>query len=133
MSDAVKAFPSQFAYEPKLENAKKIRQYKQYILLGMGGSHLAADILQTVRPELSLTIHSDYGLPAMTNAVLKQSLIIASSYSGNTEEVINGMKIAKKKNMAIVCIAVGGTLIDLAKKLHLPYIQIGRASCRERV
>lgn len=135
MSSAIRAFPSQFSYEPKLENTKKNKPYKQYVLLGMGGSHLAADLAKIISPSLPLIIHSDYGLPgvarraetglpALPEAILKQSLIIASSYSGNTEEVIDGLKVAKKKKLPIVCVAVGGKLIELAKKFNLPYIQM---------
>ncbi len=122
MSDAINNFAKQFAYQPVFGNVKKIKSYKRYILLGMGGSHLAADLALVLKPELPLIIHSDYGLPAVPAKDLKESLIIASSYSGNTEEVIDGLEQARKKKLPIVVIAVGGELITKAKKYKLPYI-----------
>ena len=61
MSDAIKSFNEQFAYNPKIEG--KIKKYKRYILSGMGGSHLAADLARIYNPELPLIIRSDYNLP----------------------------------------------------------------------
>jgi glucose/mannose-6-phosphate isomerase len=55
---------------------------------------------------------------------LKKYLIIANSYSGNTEEVISGLEMALKNKLNIVVIATGGQLITIAKNKNLPYIQI---------
>lgn len=123
MSDAVKTFASQFSYQPKIEGGK-IKKYDRFALLGMGGSHLAADLALLIDPTLRLTIHSDYGLPPIPPSEIKKTLIIASSYSGNTEEVIDGLNKAHKKNMPLAIIAVGGALIAFAKKKKIPYIQL---------
>lgn len=122
MSNAIKNFATQFAFRPKLENASRLPKYKRYLLLGMGGSHLAADLALTAQPELPLTIHSDYGLPALSPSARRDTLIIASSYSGNTEEVLDGFERARKKKLPLVAIAVGGELIARAKKYHRPHI-----------
>lgn len=122
MSDAIKNFAAQFSFRPKLENAKRLPKYQNYILLGMGGSHLAADLALVAEPELPLMVHSDYGLPALRASELKNSLIIASSYSGNTEEVLDGFEQARKKKLPLIALAVGGELIARAQKYHLPYI-----------
>jgi len=123
MSQAIKNFASQFVYEPTIENARSLKKYDHYFLIGMGGSHLAADLAMLADPNLPLTVHSDYGLPS-TILQAKKPLVIASSYSGNTEEVIDGMKTALKKKIPVAVIAVGGTLIAYAKKQNLPYIQL---------
>ena len=122
MRDAIKNFAAQFAFQPKLENAQRLSAYKRYILLGMGGSHLAADLALAGKPGLPLVIHSDYGLPALPAEELKVSLVIASSYSGNTEEVLDGYEQARKKKLQTVALAVGGELIVRARKYHRPYI-----------
>ena len=116
MKDAILNFHKQFLYEPKLENKSKFKKYTSFIVLGMGGSHLAADIVHSYNPNIQLLIHSDYGLPGCDVKTLKNSLVIASSYSGNTEEVIEGLETARKKKLAIAVIAVGGKLLELAKK-----------------
>lgn len=124
MQTAVQNFPKQFLFQPKIENKNKLKKLKKFVVLGMGGSHLAADLLKVYNPTIPLVIHSDYGLPALDDKTLKESLIIASSYSGNTEEVIEGLELARKKRLNVLIIAVGGKLIEIAKKQKLPYIQM---------
>lgn len=124
MRDAILDFAKQFAYQPIIENAKNLKKKKQVIVLGMGGSHLAADLIAAYDPSLPLRVRRDYGLPKLPEKSLKESLIIASSYSGNTEEVIDGYKQAKKKGLSLAVIAVGGALIDMAKKDGIPYVQL---------
>ncbi|MBI4714323.1 bifunctional phosphoglucose/phosphomannose isomerase [Candidatus Uhrbacteria bacterium] len=122
MSTSIKNFPKQFSYDPVTYNySLPTTHYSHYFVIGMGGSHLAADLAKIWNPQLPLTIVSDYGLPP---EVTKKDLVIASSYSGNTEETIDGLKIALKKKLPVVVIAVGGKLIALAKKNNLPYIQL---------
>jgi len=117
-------FQKQFTYNPTIANRQKYAVAKKFIILGMGGSHLAADLIKNYNPQIDLLIHKNYGLPKLADKELKQSLIIANSYSGNTEEVLDGLKIAIKKKLNIIVIATGGKLISLAKKNNLPYIQM---------
>lgn len=132
MSDAIKSFAEQFAYNPVIENGK-VKKYKKYILSGMGGSHLAADLARIYDRSLPIIIRSDYDLPSqLSDKDLKDTLFIASSYSGNTEEVTSALKMALKKNMKAVVIAVGGELIKLAKKHKLPYVQMPNTGIQPR-
>ena len=96
MSTAIKNFADQFTYQPVIENAKRLKKYDRYFVLGMGGSHLAADLALLANPTLPLSIHSDYGLPS-TILQSKRPLVIASSYSGNTEEIIDGVKTENQR------------------------------------
>jgi glucose/mannose-6-phosphate isomerase len=129
MSDAIKNFHKQFSYKPVIEQTKHLNKFNHYYVIGMGGSHLAADLALIWNPQLPLTIVSDYGLPSR---ITKKNLVIASSYSGNTEETIDGLKIALKKKLPVVVIAVGGKLITLAKKHCLPYIQLPNTGIQPR-
>jgi len=124
MMDAIKQFPSQFAYQAKIENKKYLKKTKDFLVLGMGGSHLAADLLLAIKPELSVHVHQDYGLPTWPSSKLKNYLIIANSYSGNTEEVLSGLHLALKNKLNVLVIATGGQLIKIAKENKLPYIQM---------
>jgi len=124
MRDAIQNFNKQFEYEPKIENYENFKLHKKFIVAGMGGSHLAGDLLKVWDPGLDITVHTDYGLPAMSGEDLKNSLIIASSYSGNTEETISAFEEAREKGLDVLVISTGGKLIDLAKEHSLPYIQI---------
>jgi len=132
MKDAIVGFAEQFAYQPKIENKGRLKKHKNFVVLGMGGSHLAADIVQAYNPHLPLVIHSDYGLPALDLKTLRQSLIIACSYSGNTEEVLAGFENARKQKLPLAVIAVGGKLLELAKKHRFPYIQLPNTGIQPR-
>ena len=124
MINAILNFPKQFGCVPKILNKQNFKRKKKFVVLGMGGSHLAADILLSYDPSLDITIHSDYGLPRINEKELVKTLVIASSYSGNTEEVISGLHEALEKNLNIIVVAVGGKLIEIAKEKKLPYIQL---------
>src|SRR3989344_5365211 len=81
----IKNFNREFEFEPKIEHGARLKKkFEGYIVAGMGGSHLAADIIQCWQPENNIIIWSDYGLPPLRPKELKKRLIIASSYSGNT-------------------------------------------------
>ena len=133
MIDAIKNFPQQFAFDPIISGGKLSGRFAHYIVAGMGGSHLAADLLRLLRPELSLTMHSDYGLPALSDAVLTKSLFIASSYSGNTEETLDAFHAAGKRGLRRVVIAVGGALLDAAKREGVPAIQLPDTGIQPRM
>ncbi len=132
MLEAIKNFPAQFKYQPKIINKNKYKSAKKFVVLGMGGSHLAADVLSGAQPQLKILIHKNYGLPNLDDKELKESMIIASSYSGNTEEVIDGFKKAINKKLNVVAIATGGRLIALAKKYKRPYIELPKTGIQPR-
>jgi len=124
MEEAIKNFPKQFAWTPIIENKNKWKIFEGYVLAGMGGSHLQGDIFQTAVPGFNLSVHQDYGLPSWPLKVLKNYLLIASSYSGNTEETISAFEEAITKGISAAVLATGGKLLELAKQRGVPYIQI---------
>ena len=124
MDKAIRDFPKQFAWLPEVGNAEKLGKYKKYIICGMGGSHLAGGIIKAVKPELDITIHSDYGLPAWPKERFEDALVIASSYSGNTEETISAFEAAKSAGVPVAAISIGGKLLDLALDNHAPFVQM---------
>lgn len=132
MRKAIEQFPSQFAYAPVIQNAKSLKNKSRFVVLGMGGSHLAADILRAWKPGIPLTVHHDYGLPSMSESDYRETLFIASSYSGNTEEVLDGCAKALRKGFKVAVIATGGALLTLAKKHRLPYIQLPATGIQPR-
>ncbi|MBI3046590.1 MAG: hypothetical protein HYY86_03600 [Candidatus Harrisonbacteria bacterium] len=122
--EAIKNFHAQFDFKPAVENAGKLKKYGQFIVAGMGGSNLAPELLKIRRSALNIISHRNYGLPALSPKILKNTLIIASSYSGNTEETLDAFKMAVSKNYPTAAITVGGKLLDLAKKFKKPFIQL---------
>ncbi len=108
MYEAIKNFNTQFGYVPEIKNKENLVLKKKYIVAGMGGSQLATGLIQIWNPELEIISHRDYGLPAMPEEALTERIVILSSYSGNTEEVIDAFEKAKEKKLAMAVISVGG-------------------------
>lgn len=105
-------------------NENQLREKEKVVVCGMGGSHLAADILKDLRPDLRLSIHHSYGLPGWKQDELKKSLIILTSYSGNTEEVLDAYALARNLNLTTAAISVGGRLLELVQKDNIAYVQM---------
>jgi len=90
------------------------RSIASIVVTGMGGSALAALIVKTLlSKELSIPfdIIRGYDLPGYVN---ENTLVIASSYSGNTEETLSALSQAKAKGAQIGILASGGKLIEAA-------------------
>ncbi len=122
MYTAIKETAKQFGFKPKIANVDKLFQASKYVLVGMGGSHLAANLLQIIKPELDIIIHSNYGLPIIFD--LKERLIILSSYSGDTEEVLDAYQKAGRLGLNRAVISIGGALLDQAKRDGVPYLKM---------
>lgn len=91
------------------------------IICGMGGSGIAGDLAKSVVVEESskpIYIHRDYGIPHFTD---RKTLVIADSYSGNTEETLDAFVSAQQKGAKLFAITTGGELERLSKKFQTPY------------
>ncbi len=98
-----------------LEIPEDYTRVKNIVVAGMGGSALGGRIVyylefKNLRTPIEVT--TNYHLP---NYVNEDSLVILSSYSGNTEETISSATDALKRRAKIVGIATGGKLVELLK------------------
>ncbi len=120
----IRAYNSQFQFTPEIVNEHKLnKNFKHIILCGMGGSHLPVGILKTIQPGIDIYVHRDYDLPPFEKMFLENSILVASSYSGNTAESITFYKKAKQLfDLPVLCISTGGELIKLAQENNDPYI-----------
>jgi glucose/mannose-6-phosphate isomerase len=91
------------------------------IITGMGGSSIAGLLLKgyLCDDKVNLTISQDYSLPKWAD---EKTLIIACSYSGNTEETLSAFKDARRKNCLIACVTAGGKLEEYARVSRIPTI-----------
>lgn len=128
LKDIIKNFPEQLNYEPVIENGNNFHKKDTFIICGMGGSNLAAGIIKGWKPKSDIVEHRDYGLPTIDENQLKGSLVIASSYSGNTAETISAFQEALAREMPLIVIAAGGKLLELAKQHDIPFIQLPQTS-----
>lgn len=124
MRDALLAFSQQFAFAPEVDRAPLLRPFRRALVCGMGGSHLAADLLKELVPELPILVHHDYGLPFLSPAEARDTLVIASSYSGNTEESIDAFRLAMSRGMALAAMSVGGELRTMADAAGVPFVAL---------
>lgn len=94
------------------------------VFSGMGGSAIAGDLISRIlledRGVLSWVVR-DYSVPGFVN---ENTLFVATSYSGNTEETLSAYEDAKSKKAKIVCITSGGELEKRAKKDGFPVIKV---------
>ena len=103
------------------------------VFAGMGGSALVPEILRDwlgTRLSLPFEIVRNYALPGYIN---NRSLVIISSYSGNTEEAEAALNSAVKHNAQIVIMAAAGDLVLAAHRKHhllleLPHVSQPRLS-----
>ena len=124
MRDAINNFSTQLAYEPVIENADTLKRYSAFIVAGMGGSNLAPGLLKIWKPELDIASHRDYGLPYISDAAARQTLLVASSYSGNTEETLDAFEEAGRRGLARAAVSAGGTLLESARRSGSPFIRL---------
>lgn len=100
------------------------RPITSVVVTGMGGSALAA-LMAKVLLNQELTVPFDiirgYDLPAYVN---QNTLVIASSYSGNTEETLSALKQAGAKGAQVGILASGGQLIDIAARDSVAYVAL---------
>src|SRR3989338_5400904 len=133
MREAIMNFNLQFGYRLVVENKNRLKKYRKFIVAGMGGSHLSGDLIRAVYPDIDITIHSDYGLPYVSKTDVKHTLVIASSYSGNTEETIDAFRTAIKRKIPLAAMTTGGILLNHAKKQNIPYVELPETGIQPRM
>ncbi len=129
----ISRFTEQFDWEPVVLNSDALKAYASFIVCGMGGSQLGPMHIQQFAPKPEMILHKDYGLPDMTAAMEKQSLVILSSYSGTTEETLDSGRMALAHGLPIAAVSTGGTLIDFAREHALPYVVLPDTGLQPRL
>lgn len=93
---------------------------KNIVIVGMGGSAIGGDLIRSyLLSELQIPFHvcRHYELPEFVD---DESLVIASSYSGNTEETLAAVNDALTRKSMLAAVSTGGMLHDLAKLNEIP-------------
>ena len=98
----------------------KLSQPKNIVFCGMGGSALQAKIITSwIDLPLPLEIVQGYDIPAYVDS---DTLVIASSHSGNTEETVSCLEQAVAKKALIAVSTSGGKLQAIANEHDLPVV-----------
>ncbi len=136
MRDVILKSPEQITHS--LEVNKDVRvdgDFDSIILAGMGGSGHPGDLLNALGLSLRpLYVHRNYNLPLdyLAHIGLTKPLVVASSYSGNTEETLSAYEMAKKNGLAIMGSAAGGMLKAWCKKDNAPFCLIDYSDMQPR-
>ncbi|MCL1978090.1 MAG: bifunctional phosphoglucose/phosphomannose isomerase [Candidatus Bathyarchaeota archaeon] len=94
------------------------------IITGMGGSAIGGELLKDwARDKIHspIEVNREYQLPAYAN---EKTLVLITSYTGDTEETLSALLDAIKKKCMIYCITSGGALMKIAEHLNIPYLQV---------
>jgi len=105
-----------------LELPPEYRQINRIVILGMGGSAIGGDLLRALsEPECAVPIvtNRDYTVPVFVNA---ETLVIACSYSGNTEETLSAFAQARERGAKLLVITTDGELAQRARELGAPLL-----------
>ena len=127
MNDLVLEFPAQVKEAMTIASGfegKLSRDFDNVLICGLGGSGIGGTILsQLIGGESSKPIMAskDYSIPAFVGP---NTLVIACSYSGNTEETLEALDSVIEAKAQIACITSGGKLLKMAKMKNWPVIQI---------
>ncbi|MDX9863170.1 MAG: bifunctional phosphoglucose/phosphomannose isomerase [Anaerolineaceae bacterium] len=119
MYAAIEGLPEQLADAFALGMQQPLPEFtglKYIIVAGMGGSAIGSDLLAGYmegRASLPLTVHRDYDLPAWAKG--PETLVIASSHSGNTEETLSAFGRALENGCQVVAVTRGGKLAKAAQ------------------
>lgn len=128
MDQLIAEFPAQLVEALAIGRDAKLTQPTQTIhnilVAGLGGSGIGANFcIEFTSQECTVpyAVTKGYALPAYVN---ENTLVICSSYSGNTEETLYSLEDALAKKAKVVIVTSGGKLLAKAKELGLDYIAI---------
>jgi glucose/mannose-6-phosphate isomerase len=94
------------------------------VITGLGGSGIGGTILSELIGDtckVPIVINKDYFLPAFVD---QNTLVIISSYSGNTEETLSAMQQGIAKKAQVACVTSGGKVLELARQHQFDFVEI---------
>lgn len=104
-------------------------QADSVVILGMGGSAIGGDLVRTLVRDLCpvpIFVNRGYDLPRFVG---QSTLVIASSYSGNTEETLAAFREASRRGAKLLALTTDGKLAQMAENLlTFSYVSQPRAA-----
>jgi len=114
MKELIEAFPDNIKEAIQIAEATDLKrpqnEINSIVMCGLGGSGIGAKMVANwLMDEIKIpvTLVNDYTIPAFVD---KNTLVVGSSYSGNTEETTMAIAEAKLRGSHIICICSGGKL-----------------------
>ncbi len=95
---------------------ERVPSFRQIVICGMGGSAIAGDFVKYLfsdRLPVPVIVCRDYEVP---HFVTDETLVVASSYSGSTEETVSALQDAISRKAAVLSLSTGGIIAESAVK-----------------
>lgn len=128
MKTLIEKFPEQLKQAVEIAKNTTLKQPNNKIenvyISGLGGSGIGGTIASELafdNAEIPIVVGKGYFIPAFVN---KNTLVIVSSYSGNTEETVQAMNAALEKGAHIVAVTSGGMVEETAKQKNFDAIVV---------
>ncbi len=105
------------------ENVHFHQKIDSIMIVGMGASALVGEMMRDYLGRFACPVHvlRDYDVPPW---VSKSTLVIAVSYSGNTEETIMAYREAVRKGCLMVAVGTGGKLAERCREDNRPFVSV---------
>jgi len=97
---------------------------RQVVLTGLGGSAAGGDFARALfeaQAKVPFSVNRDYTLPGYVGP---ETLVFATSYSGNTEETLSAYADARRRGARIIVVTSGGELARRAAADQVPVVTI---------
>src|SRR5438034_4698194 len=126
MRDIIASLPEQLSTGMKVGEAAPVplEEAQRIFVVGMGGSALGGDVFAPCladRAKIPIQVVRDYRLPSYARP---EGLLVAVSYSGNTEETLGATAEGIKLGCRVIAITSGGRLVDLARGGGWPVFEL---------
>jgi len=128
MNDYINDFTNHLTEAMEIGDASNLKKsdkkFNNILICGLGGSGIGGTIINDIissKANIPILATKDYSIP---NFVDENTLVIASSYSGNTEETIYALEKCQNRNTEICIITSGGKLKTIAEENHYNHIII---------
>lgn len=128
MKTLLQNFPNNLLQALEIANENPLRksysQFNNILICGLGGSGIGGKLVAGwLANELDIPVNfcQDYTLPKYVN---NKTLVIASSYSGDTEETLSAVEQAHTKGAHIIAVTSGGKLAEICNKHHYECILV---------
>jgi glucose/mannose-6-phosphate isomerase len=127
MYSLVESFPEQIKAASLVEGSgalPDIENVSALVVTGLGGSAIGGDLARSIigrNLKIPFLVSRDYDLPSFVG---RSTLVMACSYSGNTEETLSAYQQARDAGATVVCITSGGQLESLAQTDGFPIFRL---------
>jgi glucose/mannose-6-phosphate isomerase len=124
MLTQIQDLPAQLRWASAID-APSIGTQSEVLCVGMGGSGISGDYAAAIAEPFGtrVTVHKGYG-PIPPWAIRLRPLVVAVSYSGNTEETLDFAVSARDTGLPVAAVTTGGRLGEMAKEEKWPTVNV---------